>query len=267
MDIIKQDPINFSPLPDKFLDPSVAKPKLKNLLPLFLIISTILVTITVVLTLSTRSLTTKTSASTNYIIKPSLIPTLSPTPTLIPTIIPTITPQPSATPTLTPTVTPTPTPAFKNYTSPVIGDDFYSFQLTYPYVWELTDKYSLEEPKGLNVTLVDEYGNNIIIVQANGLSEMCVYYDDPDYTNFNGTASFFSSYFQLDKPAPWRISQNKDTSVPLDNVCEKNKDGRYITLTKIGWVFVKSVSSNNSIKLILESIVLKPTATTKTVFD
>lgn len=123
------------------------------------------------------------------------------------------------------------------------------------------------DPKGLNVTLVNQYGDIIVITQENGLAGTCVYYDDPDYTNFSGTGLYYISYTQLDKPAPWRISKNKDTSTSFQTVCEKYKDQRYITLTRIGWVGVKSVSSNNAIKSILESIVLKPTAVTKTIFD
>lgn len=96
----------------------------------------------------------------------------------------------------------------------------------------------------------------------------CVYYNDSDYTSFDGMGQFFSSYNQLNKPTLWRISQYKDKNETSHVVCEKTKD-RYIDGTRIGWISVniKSETSMQEVKSILENIVFKPTSKTKTLFD
>lgn len=243
----------------------------KNRLNIFLIIVVVL-NILVILTILFLYLRKQRQLS-NSVLNPTTIPSSSVSPTLSPLDIlllkPTIkivlTPTPTKTP--TPTSTPSPTPVvLKTYTSPVISDNYYSFQLSYPSNWTLTEKYFLEEPKSLNLTLINEKQESVLIAQGNLKISYCVFNDDPDYSSFSGEAEFFSSYTQLDKPEFWRVGQNKDDTIKLRTVCEKTSD-RYVNITKIGWIGLQFESSMSEIQSILETIVLKPTATTKTIFD
>lgn len=197
----------------------------------------------------------------------SVNPTLSPLDMFLskPTIKLLSTPTPTLTSTPTPTPSPTPI-SLKTYTSPVISDNFYSFQLSYPSSWVLSEQYTSEEPKSLNLTLINEKQGSILIAQGNLKVINCIYNDDSDYNNYSSEAEFFSSYTQLNKPALWRIGQNKDDAIKLRTVCEKTSN-RYVNITKIGWIGIEYESSMSEIQSILDSIILKPTALTKTIFD
>ncbi len=154
------------------------------------------------------------------------------------------------------------------YNSPEVGDYLSPFQLTYPPSWTIKEQLISEEPKSLILTLTNTNSEIIKILQGTGGGGSCIYYDDLDYTTFEGAGEFYSSYVQLNKPALWRISQNKDKNIISRVVCEKTQK-RYIDGTKIGWISIdiKSEATLQEIKSILEKIILKPTAKTKTLFD
>ena len=254
-------PLNFTPLKitKKNLTPS--RNWLNILFVLIFAISVIAILIIILLYRNRQPTKNKLTPTPSIAISPTLsplemrllAPTIKiPTPTLIPS----------------PTLTSPPTPiVWKTYTSPVIGNDFYSFQLSYPSTWQINEEATPGDGGFLNVALINKYNDTIVIFQGNGEIGTCVYYDDSDYTTFSGEAAFFSSYTSMAKPADWRISQLKDGSNPFSTVCEKYKNGRYVTFTKIGWVGVKQVSSTKEAQSILETIVFKPTAATKTIFD
>lgn len=168
----------------------------------------------------------------------------------------------------TPNSTTNPTSDWKIYNSPEIDDYVSPFQLSYPPAWTIEQKLNSEEPKSLTLTLTNSNNETIKILQGMGGGGACVYYDDADYASYEGAGQFFSSYNQLYKPALWRISQFKDKSETSHVVCEKTND-RYIDGTRIGWISVniKSETSMQEVKLILENIVFKPTSKTKTLFD
>lgn len=157
---------------------------------------------------------------------------------------------------------------WKTYNSPEIGDYVSPFQLSYPPTWTINQKLTSEEPKSLTLTLTNLNNETIKILQGMGGGGTCVYYNDSDYTSFDGMGQYFSSYNQLNTPALWRISQFKDKNETSHVVCEKTKE-RYIDGTRIGWISVniKSETSMQEVKSILEKIVFKPTSKTKTLFD
>lgn len=179
--------------------------------------------------------------------------------------------QPTATPLSTEIPSPTtdPTANWKTYNSPEIGDYFSPFQISYPPSWSIEEQLTSEEPKSLALTLTNtNSGELVVILQAPGGGGNCIYYDDPDYTTFEGMGEFFSSYIQLNKPTLWRIGRPKDNNETSYVICEKTKE-RYINGTRIGWIdiHIKSESTLQEFKSILEKIVFKPTAKTKTLFD
>lgn len=184
-------------------------------------------------------------------------------------ILPTPT-QTTVSPTVQPTTNPTTNPIadWKIYNSPEIGDYVSPFQLSYPLSWTINQKLTSEEPKSLTLTLTNSNNETIKILQGMGGGGTCVYYDDSDYTNFDGMGQLFSSYNQLNKPTLWRISQYRDKNESSHVVCEKTKD-RYIDSTRIGWISIniKSETTIQEVKSILENIVFKPTSKTKTLFD
>lgn len=167
-----------------------------------------------------------------------------------------------------PSTTTNPTANWKTYNSPEIGDYISPFQMSYPPTWVIEEKLSSEEPKSLTLTLKNTNNETIEILQGAGGGGNCIYYDDVDYTSYEGAGQFFSSYLQLNKPALWRISQYKEKNKTSHVVCEKTKD-RYIDGTRIGWISIniKSEVSLQEVKSILEKIVFKPTSKTKTLFD
>ena len=157
---------------------------------------------------------------------------------------------------------------WKTYISPEIGDYVSPFQLSYPSTWVVDQKLISEEPKSLTLALTNSKNETIKISQGMGGGGSCIFYDDSDYTTYEGMGRFFSSYNQLNKPAFWRVSTSKDVNEKTKIVCEKTKD-RYIDTTRIGWISIdlKSDETMSEAKLILEKIVFKPTATTKTLFS
>lgn len=178
--------------------------------------------------------------------------------------------QPAPVPTITEQASPTPdvTANWKQYISPEIGDYVSPFQISYPPTWTIEEKLTSEEPKSLTLSLKNSANETIKITQGMGGGGSCIYSDDPDYTNFEGMGQFYSSYIQLNKPALWRISLNKDKTILSRTICEKTKT-RYIDSTRIGWISVdvKSEASIQEVKTILETTVFKPTSRTKTLFD
>ncbi|MBI5127151.1 hypothetical protein HZA76_01715 [Candidatus Roizmanbacteria bacterium] len=244
---------------------SSSKDWLNIILRTFLIVDVIVFAIIIIFLFLKKQLSSNKLTGTS-----SITPSITISPTLSPLEIRLYAPTlvlPSLTLTPTPILIPSPTPIIlKTYTSPVIGDDFYSFQITYPSNWVADEKYNSGESKSLSLTLINENNESIVIAQGKLYVGICVYYDDSDYTSFSGEGQFFSSYSQLSKPSLWRISQNKDDSIQIRTICEKAPD-RYVNVTKIGWIGIQFLSSTKEIQSILETIVLKPTATTKTIFD
>lgn len=255
--------------PELKTDDTLSKPKnrLNIFLTIIIVLNIVVILLIIFLYIRKQVLISKPTPIPTPKLDLLISPTLSPLDMFLskPTIKIAFTPTPTLAPSLTPTTSPTPI-TLKTYTSPVISDNFYSFQLTYPSSWTLSENYTSVEPRALNLSLINEKFGSILIAQGNLKVSNCIYNDDSDYENFKGEAEFFYSYTQINKPALWRIGQNKDTSIKLNTVCEKTSD-RFVNITKIGWVGLQTESYISEIRSILDTIILKPTATTKTIFD
>jgi hypothetical protein len=103
-------------------------------------------------------------------------------------------------------------PAWEVYDSPEIGDYISPFQLNHPSTWTIEQKLTSEEPKSLTLTLTNSNNETMRIIQGMGGGRKCIYYDDLDYSSYEGAGKLFSSYAQLNEPARWRISKPKDLS-------------------------------------------------------
>jgi len=159
---------------------------------------------------------------------------------------------------LTPTPTADVTANWKVYNSPVVSTPFSKFSLKYPASWKVTERVDREEPQSLNFTLTNTNADTIEIIQGAGGGGVCVYFDDPDYTKYDGMGSDFSEYVLLSNPENWRVSKYLSANLNYRVICSYDSSmKRYMDGTKVGWfkINVKSADSLNEAIAIIKTLV------------
>ncbi len=136
------------------------------------------------------------------------------------------------------------------------------FVLYYPSSWKLTELRDVAAPS-LNLTITKPNGDYVTIIQAAGGGGYCLFPDQPEYTTFDGMATRYPKYVEINKGngiiwrlADWPIADDMWSHQLCESFSSDMFKNGFSVNTSIGFTKIKvtNPTSLEELKEILNKI-------------